>query len=84
MSKLVDLYSQSKYQAYQNQAQYTQKLHGLPATTPILNQDGSISSGTQQNGAPAAPISVSAPNGKVYSFKDQASADAFKKKAGIQ
>jgi hypothetical protein len=29
-------------------------------------------------------LSVTAPNGKVYSFKDQASADAFKQKAGIQ
>jgi len=29
-------------------------------------------------------ISVTAPNGKVYTFKDQQSADAFKKNAGIQ
>ncbi len=29
-------------------------------------------------------FSVKAPNGKTYSFKDQASADAFKKNAGIQ
>lgn len=29
-------------------------------------------------------LSVTAPNGKVYTFKDQASADAFKQKAGIQ
>lgn len=38
--------------------------------------------------APAATaaegLSVTAPNGKVYSFKDQAAADAFKKNAGIQ
>ena len=37
---------------------------------------------SQQTGA--ASISVNAPNGKTYTFKDQASADAFKKNAGIQ
>jgi len=31
-----------------------------------------------------APISVSAPNGKTYTFPDQASADKFKKAAGIK
>ncbi len=36
------------------------------------------------NGASGGSLSVTAPNGKVYSFKDQASADAFKKNAGIQ
>ncbi len=35
-------------------------------------------------GAGGGAISVSAPNGKTYSFKDQASADAFKQKAGIK
>jgi hypothetical protein len=32
----------------------------------------------------SAQISVTAPNGKTYSFPDQASADAFKQKAGIK
>jgi hypothetical protein len=32
----------------------------------------------------AAPVSVSAPNGKTYTFKSQADADAFKAKAGIK
>lgn len=32
----------------------------------------------------AASFSVQAPNGRTYNFKDQASRDAFKKKAGIQ
>jgi len=32
----------------------------------------------------SSPLTVTAPNGKAYSFKDQASADAFKKAAGIQ
>jgi hypothetical protein len=31
-----------------------------------------------------AGITVTAPNGKTYAFKDQASADQFKKQAGIQ
>jgi len=35
-------------------------------------------------GGAASGVSVTAPNGKTYSFKDQASADAFKQKAGIQ
>lgn len=34
--------------------------------------------------ASAGGLTVTAPNGKVYSFKDQASATAFKQKAGIQ
>lgn len=42
----------------------------------------------QQNAAtPQAPsgnVTVKAPNGKTYSFKDQASANAFKQAAGIQ
>jgi hypothetical protein len=43
MASLVDLYTASKYDAYKNQAAYTQKLHGLnPATTPILDQRGNI------------------------------------------
>lgn len=40
--------------------------------------------GSPAQTAPTAGISVTAPNGKVYSFNDQASADAFKKNAGIQ
>lgn len=34
--------------------------------------------------ASAGGLTVKAPNGKSYSFKDQAAADAFKKEAGIQ
>ena len=43
MASLVDLYTASKYDAYKNQAGYTQKLHGLdPAKTPILDAHGNI------------------------------------------
>jgi hypothetical protein len=35
-------------------------------------------------GQPPQTISVPAPNGRVYHFKDQAAADQFKKQAGIQ
>ncbi|MCU1301971.1 MAG: hypothetical protein JWQ87_2255 [Candidatus Sulfotelmatobacter sp.] len=35
-------------------------------------------------GAPSSGLSVKAPNGKTYSFKDQQSLDNFKKQAGIQ
>lgn len=46
-------------------------------------------SGEQQppassNSGGSGGLSVKAPNGKTYTFKDQASADAFKQKAGIQ
>jgi hypothetical protein len=36
------------------------------------------------NGSSSGGVSVTTPNGKVYLFKDQQSADAFKQKAGIQ
>jgi hypothetical protein len=41
---------------------------------------------SQTSAAPSggSGLTVTAPNGKTYSFKDQASADAFKQKAGIQ
>ncbi len=43
MASLVDLYTASKYDAYKNQAAYTQKLHGLdPEKTPILDARGNI------------------------------------------
>lgn len=35
-------------------------------------------------GQPSASISVTAPNGKTYTFPNQAQADTFKQKAGIQ
>lgn len=44
---------------------------------------GSQFSASNPQAAPGG-LTVTAPNGKVYSFKDQASADAFKQKAGIQ
>jgi len=37
-----------------------------------------------QMNVPGQTVSVSAPNGKVYHFKDQAGANNFKKQAGIQ
>ncbi len=39
--------------------------------------------GSSSSAAPSG-FTVTAPNGKVYTFKDQGSADAFKKNAGIQ
>jgi len=39
--------------------------------------------GAETSPAAASSLSVTAPNGKTYTFKDQASADAFKQKAGI-
>ena len=49
--------------------------HGIDPTTlkPV-----------QQGGGAGGGITVQAPNGKTYNFKDQASADKFKKDAGIQ
>lgn len=55
MASLVDLYENAKYESYQKQAAYTQKLHGLdPATTPILDRDGSITTINDKKAAPAA------------------------------
>jgi hypothetical protein len=51
----------------------TNKLYGTNVGTALKQQS---SSGT-------GALSVTAPNGKTYSFKDQASLDAFKLKAGI-
>lgn len=55
-----------------------------------INQlQGQISGAGKPQGAAGAPtqqgsgFSIKAPNGKTYSFKDQASLDAFKKSAGI-
>ncbi len=47
-----------------------------------LLEDGATSGGAAPQAA--SGVSVTAPNGKTYSFKDQASADAFKQKAGIK
>jgi hypothetical protein len=52
------------------EGQYDQGMQGKPNFT-----------GSQQ---PSSGLTVTAPNGKTYSFKDQASVDAFKKNAGIQ
>lgn len=58
MSKLVDLYTASKYSAYKNNAAYTQKLHGMDSTkTPILSQDGTIAGASQ-------PMTITLPSGK--------------------
>jgi hypothetical protein len=45
---------------------------------------GSAGGASNSSGGGQAAISVKVPNGKTYSFKDQAAADAFKKAAGIQ
>jgi hypothetical protein len=50
-----------------------------------LSKYGIVDSGNgNANNTSANTLSVQAPNGKTYTFKDQASADAFKQKAGIQ
>jgi hypothetical protein len=58
MAQLVDLYTKSKFDVYQKQAAYTQKLHGLdPTKTPVLDKDGNISEAT--NAVPAAGKTLS-------------------------
>jgi hypothetical protein len=49
--------------------------HGIDASKPAASETNNNGSGT---------ITVTAPNGKTYHFKDQKSADTFKKNAGIQ
>jgi hypothetical protein len=57
---------------------------------PVLSRMyGTPKSASSPSAAPApspaaSALSVKAPNGKTYTFKDQASADAFKQTAGIQ
>lgn len=59
MVKLVDLYTDAKYQSYQKQASYTQKLHGLDAgTTPILDREGNT---TTLRAPQATPTKSSTP-----------------------
>lgn len=55
-------------------SQINARIGGNPVLKRMYGDAPSASSG----------LSVTAPNGKVYNFKDQASADAFKKTAGIQ
>ena len=49
---------------------------------PMLPEEKGGAGETQQSGADS--LVVKAPNGKSYKFKDQASADAYRKAAGIQ
>lgn len=67
-----------------NQANIERMYKGLRSeeqkNKDYLSSINNISNGTVgQNGV----ISVTAPNGKTYNFKDQASADAFRKQAGL-
>ena len=64
-------------------------LDGLKPTLESVAKEGKtfhkrIVEGEGGGGESKAGFSVKAPNGKTYSFKDQASLDQFKKTAGIQ
>jgi hypothetical protein len=54
-----------------------------PEAKTVLQKNG-FDPANPQIGGGGAGISVTAPNGKVYTFKSQADADAFKAKAGIK
>jgi hypothetical protein len=56
---------------------------GTKALVNYMQERAMESKGGNQP-AQGGGITVTAPNGKVYPFKDQASADAFKKEAGIK
>lgn len=53
----------------------------LPSAGAVFQKHGVGGGGANQGGG---GITVTAPNGKTYTFKDQASADAFKARAGIK
>lgn len=54
-------------------------------SNPVLGRMyGTGTSGGSQQPQAAAPVTVTAPNGKVYTFSDQQSADTFKQKVGMQ
>ena len=55
---------------------------GIP-NVPLRNDTGAQKQ-PQGGNQPQGAITVNAPNGKTYTFKDQQSADAFKQKAGIK
>jgi hypothetical protein len=50
----------------------------------IKQRLGNSTTGGNAPGGGSSGLTVTAPNGKTYNFKDQASADAFRKAAGIQ
>jgi hypothetical protein len=75
MQAVMQRGSQSKYENTLKTINQTYGAKFAPISTD--------SSGPPQTGS-GSGLTVTAPNGKTYSFKDQASVDAFKKNAGIQ
>lgn len=77
MVKLVDIYTDAKYESYKKQAAYTVKLHSDPKTgnlggfsagqAPILNKDGTF--GEQAAEAKSGMIRARDPNGVLHEAK---------------
>jgi hypothetical protein len=78
MGDKLDSYQQTWQNAAPSKA-YEAPMPGLSAKA--IAARAALDPGSK---ASASQLTVPAPNGKTYSFKDQASADAFKAKAGIQ
>jgi hypothetical protein len=81
MGDKMDAFQQQWENAAPSKA-YQAPMPGISAHAQAARQ--SLAGGNQPSAAAGGAITVTAPNGKAYSFKDQASADAFKQKAGIQ
>lgn len=63
----------------------TSQTNSRIGSNPVLGRMyGSSTQPSPQQPHSASSLTVTAPNGKTYTFKDQQSADAFKKNAGIQ
>jgi hypothetical protein len=94
-TQLFDELIDSKYQAsVQASAMHAKGYNIPPANMPVMDREGNLTTldktpkvklpTLETGGKGVGGISVNAPNGKSYNFKDQASADAFKARAGIQ
>lgn len=73
-----------KLDAYQQQWQNAAPSKAYQAPMPGISPRAQAARVALAGGGATSSLTVTAPNGKTYTFKDQASADAFKKNAGIQ
>ena len=78
-----DVLSPDQWDAFKSLISNSRKLNWETAQKEAKRRDVDIS-GSVPKDVSGGAFSVQAPNGKTYNFPDQASADRFKKAAGIQ
>jgi hypothetical protein len=80
MAEIQDIQAKGAKSRYENTLKSINQTYGSSfKSVEMQGLGGKPESGKMGGNA----VTVTAPNGKTYSFPDQASADAFKKKAGI-